>query len=42
MEMGTSGHLQKLWGRIDENLLKGNYTLEIGNFYNTSLFGGQL
>ena len=39
--MRTSGlpNTVKLWGRIDEDLQPGTYTLNIGNNYNVSQWG---
>lgn len=40
--MRTAGlpNFRKLWGRIDENLVPGDYTLKVWNEYEVSMFQG--
>lgn len=41
MRPAGTNNFKKLWGRIDEDMHPGNYSLLINNKYNVSYFGGE-
>jgi hypothetical protein len=40
MRVAATPNFKKLWGRVNTDILQGNYTINIKNNFPTSLFGG--
>ncbi len=40
-QIAPNSHFRKIWGRIDQPLPEGNYTILIENNYNVSGFNGK-